>query len=244
MKFTQEDINELNKGFENSRPEDVLRWVLDELHPDIALATSFQASGMVLIDMLMNINPEARIFTLDTGRLNQETYDIIDVVRGKYDTDIEVQFPDKEEVEEMVKQHGMNLFYRGKYKRLLCCQIRKTNPLNKMLKGLKGWITSIRRDQTESRAETNRFEIDELHGGIIKVNPLIDWKEDEIWKYIRANNVPYNKLHDMGYPSIGCQPCTRAVKPGEDPRAGRWWWESDSEKECGIHFDHNSVNSG
>ena len=244
MKFTQEDINELNKGFENSRPEDVLRWVLDELHPEIALATSFQASGMVLIDMLMNINPEARIFTLDTGRLNQETYDIIDVVRGKYDTDIEVQFPDKEEVEEMVKQHGMNLFYRGKYKRLLCCQIRKTNPLNKMLKGLKGWITSIRRDQTESRAETNRFEIDELHGGIIKVNPLIDWKEDEIWKYIRANNVPYNKLHDMGYPSIGCQPCTRAVKPGEDPRAGRWWWESDSEKECGIHFDHNSVNSG
>lgn len=243
MNFTEKEINELNKGFEKSKPEDVLRWALDELHPGIALATSFQASGMVLIDMLMKINSDARIFTLDTGRLNQETYDVIDVVRGKYDTDIEVLFPDKNEVEEMVKQHGMNLFYRGKYKRLLCCEIRKTHPLNRMLETLNAWITSIRRDQAETRSETNRFEIDELHGGILKVNPLVDWKEDDVWKYIKANNVPYNKLHDMGYPSIGCAPCTRAVKPGEDPRAGRWWWESDSDKECGIHFDHNSVSS-
>lgn len=242
MDFSEQEIQELNKGFENSKPEDVLRWALDELHPDIALATSFQASGMVLIDMLMKINPDARIFTLDTGRLNQETYDVIDVVRGKYDTEIEVQFPDKNEVEEMVRQHGMNLFYRGKYKRLLCCQIRKTHPLNKMLESLNAWITSIRRDQTETRSETNRFEIDQIHGGILKVNPLVDWTEEDIWKYIKANNVPYNKLHDMGYPSIGCAPCTRPVKPGEDPRAGRWWWESDSEKECGIHFDHNSTS--
>lgn len=243
MEFTEKEIRELNEGFENSKPQDVLSWALDELHPDIALATSFQASGMVLIDMMMKINPEARIFTLDTGRLNQETYDIIDIVRGKYDTEIEVQFPDKNEVEEMVKQHGMNLFYRGKYKRLLCCEIRKTHPLNKKLETLNAWITSIRRDQTESRSGASRFELDELHGGILKVNPLVDWKEDDVWKYIRANNVPYNKLHDMGYPSIGCAPCTRAVKPGEDPRAGRWWWESDSEKECGIHFDHNGVSS-
>lgn len=243
MKFSEQQINELNSRFKDSKPEDILRWALEELHPHIALATSFQSSGVVLIDMLMKINPEARIFTLDTGRLNQETYDVIDRIRDKYNTEIEVQFPDKQEVQDMVKEHGMNLFYRGKENRLLCCNIRKTNPLNKMLKGLEAWITSIRNEQTEARSGARKFELDELHDVILKINPLVEWKEDEIWKYIKANKVPYNKLHDMGYPSIGCAPCTRAVKPGEDPRAGRWWWESDSDKECGLHFDHNSVSS-
>ena len=133
----------------------------------------------------------------------------------------------------------MNLFYKGVENRLMCCQIRKTNPLNNFLKSVDGWITSIRRDQTATRSEAQKFELDTLHGGILKVNPIVDWTEDMVWDYINKNKVPYNKLHDMGHPSIGCEPCTRAVKEGEDPRSGRWWWESDSAKECGIHFDHS-----
>lgn len=240
MKFTDQDIKKLNYDFSSSKAEDVLEWALEKLHPDIAIASSFQSQGVVLIDMAMKINPDARIFTLDTGRLNQETYDVMDAIRQKYDTDIEVLFPDAKEVEEMVREHGINLFYRGRDKRLLCCEIRKTNPLNRILETLDGWITSIRRTQTDARSDAMKFEIDELHGSILKVNPLVDWEEDDVWKYIKANDVPYNALHDKGYPSIGCEPCTRAVMPGEDPRAGRWWWESDSDKECGIHFNNNS----
>ncbi len=193
---------------------------------------------MVLIDMLMAINREARVFTLDTGRLNQETYDVMDAVRKRYGTKVEVVFPDKAEVEKMVLEHGVNLFYKGKQNRFLCCDIRKVRPLRRYLSNLDGWITSIRRSQTESRAEAMKFEIDEINGGILKVNPLVDWTDEQVWDYIKEHKVPYNKLHDMGYPSIGCAPCTRAVKPGEDPRAGRWWWENDSDKECGLHLNH------
>ena len=149
-------------------------------------------------------------------------------------------FPDFREVEKMVNEKGINLFYKGVENRILCCRIRKTNPLNRYLKTLDGWITSIRREQTDSRSGAQKFEIDTLHNGILKVNPIVDWTEDLVWDYIKSNNVPYNKLHDLGYPSIGCEPCTRAVKEGEDPRSGRWWWESDSNKECGIHFDYGS----
>lgn len=239
MRISEKEIKELNKQFSNEKPEEILKWALDKLHPKIALATSFQTQGVVLIDMLMKINPDARIFTLDTGRLNQETYDVMDTISEKYAAKIEVLFPDNGEVEDMVNEHGINLFYKGVENRVLCCQIRKTNPLNKFLKTVDGWITSIRRDQTETRANAKKFELDDQHYGILKVNPLVDWNDDMIWDYIKTNKVPYNKLHDMGYPSIGCAPCTRAIKPGEDPRSGRWWWESDSNKECGIHFDYN-----
>ena len=233
-------IENLNDEFSDKSPEDILMWCVDKLHPNIALATSFQAQGMVLIDMLMKINGDARIFTIDTGRLNQETYDVLDEVRARYGCNVEVLFPDFNEVEKMVSEKGINLFYKGVENRLLCCRIRKTNPLIRYLKALDGWITSIRSEQTDSRSGARKFEIDALHNGILKVNPIVDWTEEMVWNYIKSNNVPYNKLHDMGYPSIGCEPCTRAVKPGEDPRSGRWWWESDSNKECGIHFDYNS----
>ncbi len=239
VKFDSNAIKELNKKFSNKTPEEILEWCIKELGQDIALATSFQAQGMVLIDMLMKIDNNARIFTVDTGRLNQETYDVLDEVRSKYNNKIEVLFPDRKQVEDMVRENGMNLFYKGVENRLMCCQIRKTNPLNNFLKSVDGWITSIRRDQTTTRAEAQKFELDTLHGGILKVNPIVDWTEDMVWDYINKNKVPYNKLHDMGYPSIGCEPCTKAVKEGEDPRSGRWWWESDSAKECGIHFDHS-----
>lgn len=237
-RFTAEQVLELNLKFENSSAQEILEWAT-YLHPRIALATSFQAQGVVLIDMFLKINKKARIFTLDTGRLNEETYEVMDTIRTKYGANIEIIFPDKNEVEEMVTTHGPNLFYKSKDKRFLCCDIRKVRPLDNYLPNLDGWITSIRKDQTENRAEAKKFEFDELHGGLLKINPLVDWSSKQVWDYIKEHNVPYNKLHDIGYPSIGCAPCTRAVKDGEDPRAGRWWWESDSDKECGLHINHN-----
>lgn len=238
-KFTAEQVAELNRKFADSSAQEILEWATN-LHPRIALATSFQAQGVVLIDMFTRINKKARIFTLDTGRLNEETYQVIDAIRSKYAANIEIIFPDKNEVEEMVRQHGPNLFYKGKDMRYLCCDVRKVRPLDNYLPKLDGWITSIRKNQTQSRAESKRFELDELHGGLLKINPLVDWSSKEVWDYIKEHRVPYNKLHDLGYPSIGCAPCTRAVKDGEDPRAGRWWWESDSDKECGLHFNHTA----
>lgn len=238
MKFSEEDVKNLNREFEGSSPEDILAWASGNLGRSVALATSFQVQGMVVLDMFAKADPEARIFTLDTGRLHSHTYDVMDRTREKYNINIEVLFPDTAEVEEMVSSRGVNLFYKSVENRRLCCQVRKTNPLNGYLKTLDAWITSIRADQTEQRAESSKFEIDYLHGRMLKINPILDWTIDQVWDYVRKNDVPYNKLHDMGYPSIGCAPCTRAVEEGEDPRAGRWWWEQDSDKECGIHFSH------
>ncbi len=239
-KFNPEEVKELNHEFEGQgcgggSELGVCRIFIRE----VALSSSFQAQGMVLIDMLMRINKGARIFTLDTGRLNQETYDVMDEVRKRYGARIEVVFPERTEVEEMVLERGVNLFYKGKENRILCCEIRKVRPLKRYLANLDGWITSIRKDQTESRAQSMKFELDDLNGGILKINPLVDWTSKQVWDYVKEYKVPYNKLHDMGYPSIGCAPCTRAVKPGEDERAGRWWWENDSDKECGLHFNHD-----
>jgi phosphoadenosine phosphosulfate reductase len=242
MRFNHVQSDKLNKEFESESPEKVLKWTLDNLHPRVSFASSFGAEDVVVIDMLVKIDPDARIFTLDTGRLNQETYDLIDDVRRKYKIKVEITFPGQDDVEEMVRTHGMNLFYRGMENRKLCCGIRKVQPLRRMLSTLDGWITGIRSDQTQNRADSKKFEIDEQFGGILKVNPIIDWSWERVWDYIKANDVPYNKLHDKGYPSIGCEPCTRAIRPGEDLRAGRWWWERDSDKECGLHADHGDVN--
>lgn len=235
-RFTAEQIQQLNEKLKT--PQEVLKWALDTLHPRIALASSFGAEDVAVIDMMMKINPKARIFTLDTGRLNQETYDVMDEIRNKYNTNIEVMFPDSNEVEQMVRVNGMNLFYQSAGNRKLCCGIRKVHPLKKMLSTLDGWITGLRADQTEVRSVAQKIEIDEQHDGIVKINPIIDWTWDQTWEYVKENNIPYNKLHDKGYPSIGCEPCTRAIKPGEPLRAGRWWWETDPHKECGLHEDH------
>jgi phosphoadenosine phosphosulfate reductase len=234
--FTAEQIQQLNEKLKT--PQDVLKWALDNLHPKLAMASSFGAEDVVVIDMMMKINPKARVFTLDTGRLNQETYDVMDEIRNKYNMNIEVMFPDSNEVEQMVRVNGMNLFYQSMGNRKLCCGIRKVHPLKKMLSSIDGWITGLRADQTEVRSSVHRIEIDPQHNGIIKVNPIIEWTWEQTWDYIKNNNIPYNKLHDKGYPSIGCEPCTRAIKPGEPLRAGRWWWETDPQKECGLHADH------
>ena len=235
-KFTAEQVQQLNANLKT--PQEVLKWSFDNLHPGLAMASSFGAEDVVVIDMMMKINPKARIFTLDTGRLNQETYDVMDEIRKKYNVNIEVMFPDQNEVEQMVRVNGLNLFYHSVGNRKLCCGIRKVHPLNRILSTLDGWITGLRADQTEVRSNANKIELDEQHNGIIKINPIIEWTWDQTWDYIKKNNIPYNKLHDKGFPSIGCEPCTRAIKPGEPLRAGRWWWESDSQKECGLHANH------
>ncbi len=236
-KFTAEQVQQLNVNLKT--PQEVLQWSLDNLHPRVAMASSFGAEDVVVIDMMMKINPKARIFTLDTGRLNQETYDVMDEIRKKYNMNIEVMFPDQNEVEQMVRVNGLNLFYHSVGNRKLCCGIRKVHPLNRILSTLDGWITGLRADQTEVRLNANKIEFDEQHNGIMKINPIIEWTWDQTWDYIKKNNIPYNKLHDNGFPSIGCEPCTRAIKSGEPLRAGRWWWESDSQKECGLHADHS-----
>jgi phosphoadenosine phosphosulfate reductase len=176
-----------------------------------------------------------RLFTLDTGRLNQETYDCMDAIRERYGVQVEVFFPDAEGVEQMVRENGLNLFYNSVELRKLCCGVRKVEPLNRALKDLDAWMTGLRREQAVTRADVRKIELDKDHGNIVKINPLVDWSYDDVWDYIRKNNVPYNRLHKQGYPSIGCAPCTRAVKTGEDLRAGRWWWENPDSKECGLH---------
>jgi phosphoadenosine phosphosulfate reductase len=211
------------------------------LHPQIALACSFQAEESVLIDLIHRTRgSDFRLFTLDTGRLNQETYDCMDAIRSRYGVQIEVFAPQTIALQTMVRQHGQNLFYNSVEQRKLCCGIRKVEPLNRALKGLKAWITGLRREQAVTRSGMRKLELDKEHGYILKINPLIDWTYQEVWSYIRAHQIPYNRLHDQGYSSIGCAPCTRAVKPGEDPRAGRWWWEDSQIKECGLHSKSKS----
>jgi len=237
LKMSAEEIQKISDSVESKNAQEVLKWALDTFHPRIGLASSFGAEDVVIIDMMTKIRKDARIFTLDTGRLNQETYDVMDAIRNKHNISIEIYFPDQKEVEDMVRERGLNLFYNSVENRKLCCEIRKVHPLNRALSKLDAWITGIRREQVATRSVTKKVEIDTGHNNIVKVNPIADWSWDMVWDYIKKNDVPYNKLHDKGYPSIGCEPCTRAIKPGEDLRAGRWWWEQDANKECGLHFN-------
>jgi len=214
--------------------QDVVRLAHDRFGRRVALSSSFGAEDMVLIDMLMRVDPQARIVTLDTGRLPQETYNVMDATRERYGAAIEAFFPQADAVQAMVAEHGVNLFYHSVDFRKLCCGIRKTEPLKRALAGLDAWITGLRREQSVTRTAVHKIEWDESNQ-LVKVNPLADWTQDDVWTYIREHNVPYNALHDRGYPSIGCAPCTRAIQPGEDQRAGRWWWEHPDTKECGLH---------
>jgi len=233
-----EHIKKIADEMEMKSAHNILKWAIDTYGLRIGLASSFGAEDLALIDMMVKINKEkTKVFTLDTGRLNQETYDVIDEIRRKYGIQIIVYFPEQNEVEQMVRIKGMNLMYESVENRKLCCEIRKVHPLNRALDNLDGWITGLRREQTIMRSDVKKIEIDYSHDNIVKVNPLADWTHEMVWDYIHKNNVPYNKLHDIGYPSIGCEPCTRAVNPKEDPRSGRWWWENAAHKECGLHWD-------
>jgi len=230
----KESIAELNSQHVGKAPVDVIKWFIDKYKGKIALSTSMGAEDQVLTDMLVKIDRQTRIFTLDTGRMFYETYDLIEKTCVRYKINIEIFFPKPEEVESMVNKKGINLFYQSIENRKECCKVRKLEPLKRAFEGLDVWICGLRRSQSETRSNNQLVEWDEANG-LIKLNPLIDWNEDQVWNYIKQNNVPYNVLHDKGFPSIGCQPCTRAILPGEDIRAGRWWWENPETKECGLH---------
>lgn len=227
-------FEELSQTLAGKSPDDVLKWFLAEFKNRIVLSSSLGLEDQVLTDMVVKIAPETRIFTLDTGRLFYETYELIEKTCLRYKIKMEVYSPDQQEVEQMVQQKGINLFYQSVENRKECCHIRKINPLKRAFAGSDVWICGLRREQSVTRTDNKLIEWDEANQ-MIKLNPLIDWTEQQVWDYIKQNNVPYNSLHDKGYPSIGCQPCTRAIFPGEDVRAGRWWWESPESKECGLH---------
>ena len=197
-------------------------------------ASSLAAEDMVLTDLILKSTLPIAIFSLETGRLHAETLSMVERVKQTYDYDIALYRPQPEAVERYVRDHGLNAFYDSVEMRKECCRIRKVEPLGRALAGKKAWITGQRRAQSTTRAELAVQE-DDLGHGMQKFNPLADWSEQDIWDYLRQNNVPYNALHDRGFPSIGCEPCTRAVQPGEDVRAGRWWWENPESKECGLH---------
>jgi len=212
-----------------------LAYIVGKFPGKIALATSLSVEDQVVADMLSKISDNPNVFTLDTGRLPQSTYDVIDQTREKYGFDIKITFPDTAEVEEMINNKGVNSFYKSVDNRKECCRIRKVTPLKKELAKLDAWITGLRKEQSVTRDILERVDID-AGNGLFKVNPLADWSETEVWDYIKENKIPYNTLHDKGYPSIGCEPCTRAIAEGEDVRAGRWWWETPEQKECGLHM--------
>jgi phosphoadenosine phosphosulfate reductase len=197
-------------------------------------ASSLAAEDMVLTDLILRAKLPIRIFTLETGRLHKETVGMLDRIREVYGYEVEPYRPDTAAVDAYVQQNGLNAFYDSVEMRKECCRIRKVDPLNRALAGQRAWITGQRRAQSATRTELAVQEDDAAHG-MAKFNPLADWSEEDVWHYIRSNNVPYNPLHDRGYPSIGCEPCTRAIQPGEDVRAGRWWWENPESKECGLH---------
>jgi phosphoadenosine phosphosulfate reductase len=198
-------------------------------------ASSLAAEDMVLTDLILKAGLPIAIFSLDTGRLHPETLAVVGQVKARYGYDIALYQPNAQAVDAYVAENGQNAFYDSIEMRRACCGIRKVEPLGRALAGNKAWATGQRRAQSTTRAELAVEEIDAAHG-MTKFNPLADWSEQDVWDYIRANDVPYNALHDQGFPSIGCAPCTRAVQPGEDVRAGRWWWENPDSKECGLHM--------
>ena len=200
----------------------------------IALASSFGAEDQVLTDLLVRIHPEVRIFTLDTGRLFQETYDVMQESVARYAIRYEVLAPEAAEIAQLVSIDGPNLFYSSVEKRKACCEVRKVRPLRKILSTVGAWICGLRREQAPTRQAVELVSWDQEFG-VYKICPLFDWSEARVWQYIQDHNVPYNTLHDRGFRSIGCSPCTRATGPGEDIRAGRWWWEAPEQKECGLH---------
>ena len=199
-----------------------------------ALASSFGAEDMVLIDLIARAKLPIDVFTLDTGRLPAETHDLIDRVRATYGIGIDVYLPEAAAVEPFVRNHGVNAFYESTALRARCCEIRKTQPLARALAGKRAWITGLRRGQSITRRDIDVEEQDGKHD-LRKFNPLADWSREDVWAYIADHRVPYNALHDRGYASVGCAPCTRAIEPGEDERAGRWWWEAPERRECGLH---------
>ncbi len=221
--------------FESKSPQEILEWALEQYGPRIALASSFGLEDMTLIDMASKISGQLTVFTLDTGRLHEETYLTMDRTRSHYGIAIQSYFPNRDEVERLEREKGFYSFRESLENRKECCAIRKVEPLSRALAPLEAWITGIRRDQNVTRTDVPKVAEDPKHPPLIKINPLADWSLAQVQDYIEQNKVPTNPLHKFNYPSIGCAPCTRPVKEGEDIRNGRWWWENPEHKECGLH---------
>jgi phosphoadenosine phosphosulfate reductase len=232
--WSAEEVAAAHRDLEGAKAEEILCWAAATFAPDIALASSFGAEDVVLIDLLSRTKSRIRVFTLDTGRLPEETYEVMEAIRARYGVAIETFFPEAAAVEALELERGFYSFRRSIGERKHCCGIRKVEPLRRALAPLRAWVTGLRREQALTRTGISAVEWDATHW-LVKVNPLASWTEAEVWAHIRELEVPYNALHDRGYPSIGCAPCTRAIQPGEDIRAGRWWWENPGHKECGLH---------
>jgi len=230
------EAGELSVAFEGEEPETVLEWAIERFSPRIGVSTAFQIDGVAIIDMAYQIDPEIHVFSVDTGRLPAETHDLIARLRDRYPgLNLEVLAPQEEHVSRMVERKGLDLFRESVENRLLCCNVRKVRPLTRHLATLDAWITGLRRDQWATRTNIRKVEIDHDHGAIVKLNPLAEWTKREVWAYLGEHEVPVHGLYAQGYTSIGCAPCTRAIGEGEDDRAGRWWWETNAPKECGMH---------
>jgi phosphoadenosine phosphosulfate reductase len=230
------EAGELSVEFEGEEPEAVLEWAYERFAPRIAISTALQTDNIVLIDMAYRIDPNVQVFTIDTGRLPEESHQAIEDLRDRFPgLDLRVLSPDASETGAMVNLHGQNLYRQSVEHRMLCCNVRKVQPLTGHLDGLDAWVTGLRRDQWATRTNIRKVEIDHDHGAIVKLNPLAEWTKREVWAYLREHDVPVHALYAQGYTSIGCAPCTRAIAPGEDDRAGRWWWETNAPKECGMH---------
>jgi phosphoadenosine phosphosulfate reductase len=237
---------DLEAPSESMSAQELVQWTQDRFGSKAAFACSFGAEDMVLLDMIARArrpNGEGiRIFTLDTGRLFPETYDLLEKARQRYGIPIHVVFPDAAEVEKMVNEKGPNLFYESVENRKLCCRVRKVLPLDRALSGSEAWVVGLRREQSTERSVIPKVTEDPGHPGVYKVSPLADWSWDTVMEYVRKNDVPISDLHARGYISIGCAPCTRVVPPGADPRSGRWWWETGA-KECGLHPEAPALRS-
>jgi phosphoadenosine phosphosulfate reductase len=229
-----DELDTAARDLEGADAEAVLAWTFERF-PRVAVVASLQAESMVLIDMASQLRPGVDVITLDTGRLPQETHDLIDTVRNRFPVILSVVSPDPAELAEMTRAHGVSLFYLSPELRHTCCDVRKTRPLARALAGYGAWVTGLRREQSATRRATPVVSRDAGHGGIAKVAPLVGWSHEDVWARVRSRDLPRHALYARGYTSIGCAPCTRATRPGEDERAGRWWWEGDSIKECGLH---------
>lgn len=230
----KENLGAINALLKGKSAEEIIAYFLNKLGDKITFGTSMGAEDQVITEIISKIDLSAEVFTLDTGRLFPETYDLIDSTARKYKLKIKTYFPEKDAIEKMVFENGINLFYNSIELRKHCCQLRKLDPLKRALVGKKAWFTGLRRSQSVTRVDMQIVEWDN-NSSMFKINPLIDWSEKDVWDYIKTKKIPYNTLHDKNYPSIGCQPCTRAIEDGEDVRAGRWWWENPDTRECGLH---------
>jgi phosphoadenosine phosphosulfate reductase len=218
-----------------TEPAAILRGGIEAAGGPVSLACSFSLEDVAIIDIAHQTGIPLGVFALDTGRLNEETYEVADALVDRYRLKIDWYFPRHEAVEELERAEGLFSFRESLEKRHACCAIRKVEPLARALNGLAGWVTGMRREQSVTRSDLQAVERDELNGGILKINPLLDWSEEQLLQYTEDHRLPKNRLYSQGYRSIGCAPCTRSVQPGEDARAGRWWWENPENKECGLH---------